>query len=305
MSRPAPIRHVWRRFDRLPSALAVAACLVAGPALAQAPAAPQLPVQPPPAAAPAPGPRATLSLAAVFAGDARQIRSGLAWRIFRDNDSGSPVIVARSNDPNPVFQVEPGTYIIHASYGFATSMRRVAVRANMQLSERMTISAGALRLSGAIGDQPIAAGRLSFNVYVPIGSDSEGRLVVSNGKAGDLIRLPEGTYHVVSTYGDTNSIMRSDLQVESGRVTEATLNHRAATLTLKLVTAPGGEALAGVAFSVLTPGGDVIREAIGAFPQLVLADGDYVVIARHDGQVYTREFKVDSGVDRDIEVLAR
>ena len=32
--------------------------------------------------------------------------------------------------------------------------------------------------------------------------NSEGRLVIANAKANDLIRLPEGTYHVVSTYGD-------------------------------------------------------------------------------------------------------
>ena len=121
-------------------------------------------------------------------------------------------------------------------------------------------------LKGAVGDSPIPANRLTFSVYVPEAQNSEGRLVIADAKANDMIRLPEGTYHVVSTYGDANAIMRSDLKVESGRVTEATLNHRAATVTLKLVASAGGEAFAGTAFSVLTPGGDVIREAIGAFP---------------------------------------
>jgi hypothetical protein len=128
--------------------------------------------------------------------------------------------------------------------------------------------------------------------------------VIADAKANDMLRLPEGTYHVVSTYGDANAIMRSDLKVESGRVTEATLNHRAATVTLKLVGSAGGEAFAGTAFSVLTPGGDVIREAIGAFPSVTLAEGEYVLIARHEGKVHTREFKIESGLDRDIEVLA-
>jgi hypothetical protein len=117
------------------------------------------------------------------------------------------------------------------------------------------------------------------------------------------VRLPEGTYHVVSTYGESNAIMRADLKVDAGRLTEATLNHRAATMTLKLVAAVGGEAYAGTAFSVLTPGGDVIREAIGAFPRVTLAEGNYMLIARHDGRVYTREFNVQSGLDRDVEVM--
>ena len=30
-----------------------------------------------------------------------------------------------------------------------------------------------------------------------------------------------------------------------------------------------------------------------------------MLIARHEGQVYTREFKVESGLNRDIEIVAR
>jgi hypothetical protein len=191
---------------------------------------------------------------------------------------------------------------VHVAYGFASASKRITVQSG-NLNERLVVSAGALRLKGAIGESPIAANRLSFSVYVPEAQNSEGRLVIANAKPNDMIRLPEGTYHVVSTFGDANAIMRSDLKVESGRVTEATLNHRAATVTLKLVASAGGEAFAGTTFSVLTPGGDVIREAIGAFPSVTLAEGDYVLIARHEGKVYTKEFKVESGLDRDIEVL--
>jgi hypothetical protein len=37
----------------------------------------------------------------------------------------------------------------------------------------------------------------------------------------------------------------------------------------------------------------------------VLAEGDYRAIARNDGRVYERDFKVITGVDGDVEVLAR
>lgn len=246
-----------------------------------------------------------VSLSATFAGDGKPIRSGLTWRVYEDRgEATQPVLVSKSDAPAPSFTLPAGTYLVHAAFGFAGASKRISVQAG-PVVERVTISAGALRLSGAIGDTPIPANRLSFSIFVPIGTNVEGRLVRGNIKAGELVRLPEGTYHVVSTYGDSNAIMRADLRVETGRVTEATLNHRAATVTLKLVASPGGEAFAGTAFSVLTPGGDVIREAIGAFPSLALAEGDYVLIARHSGQVYTREFKVESGLDRDIEVLAK
>lgn len=251
-----------------------------------------------------PAGQAVISLSASFPGDNRPIRSGLQWRVYEDKGDAQPTLVTRSTNPTPSFTLPPGNYIVHAAYGFAGASRRMTVSPG-PINERLTISAGALKLRGAVGDTPIAANRVSFSVYVPIGSNSEGRLVVSNARTGDVIRLPEGTYHVVSTYGDANAIMRADLNVENAKVTEATLNHRAATLTLKLVASEGSEAFAGTAFSVLTPGGDVIREAIGAFPSVTLAEGDYVVIARHEGQVYTREFRVESGLNRDIEILAR
>jgi hypothetical protein len=268
---------------------------------------PTLPGLSPPTAPSLPPPtmgQVALHLSAAFAHDGKPVRSGLVWRVFEDRgDAGRPSIVARSTEPAPTFSLAPGNYVLHASYGFAGGTKRVTVQTG-SLVERLTISAGALKLDGAVADSPIPPNQLSFSVYVPMGSNSEGRLVVGNAKAGELIRLPEGIYHVVSTYGDSNAIMRSDLKVEAGLVTEATLNHRAATVTLKLVGSLGGEAFAGTAFSVLTPGGDVIREAIGAFPSVTLAEGDYVLIARHESQVHTREFKVESGLNRDIEIVA-
>lgn len=278
--------------------------LAASAASAQTPAVPSLTQQPlAPTPAPQPVGNVTLSATAAFAENNQPIRSGLVWRIFEDKgDSAQPAIVARSNSPTPSFSLSPGNYIIHVAYGFAGASKRISVHEG-NLSERLMISAGALRLNGAVGETPIPANRLSFAVYVPIGPNSEGRLVIANAKANEIIRLPEGTYHVVSTYGDGNAIMRSDLKVEAGQITEATLNHRAATVTLKLVANEGGEAFAGTAFTVLTPGGDVIREAIGAFPSVTLAEGEYVLFARHEGRVYTREFKVESGLDRDIEIV--
>ena len=49
----------------------------------------------------------------------------------------------------------------------------------------------------------------------------------------------------------------------------------------------------------------MIKESIGAFPRVILAEGDYRAIARNEGKVFEREFKVSTGVDGDVEVLAR
>ena len=56
--------------------------------------------------------------------------------------------------------------------------------------------------------------------------------------------LPEGTYYIVSNYGDANSVVRSDIHVQAGKLTDIVVTHRAAVITLKLVNETRGEALA-------------------------------------------------------------
>ncbi|MEN3931517.1 hypothetical protein WJT86_10660 [Microvirga sp. W0021] len=231
------------------------------------------------------------------------ITSGLVWRVYQSVDENvSPALVTKSQEASPIIYLPSGEYILQATYGYASTSKKINVE-DRALTETLIVNAGALKLSGTVGDTPIPSPLISFSVYVSIGTDTEGKLILSNAKPGDTIRLPAGTYHIVSTYGDANAIQRADLKVETGKVTEAVLNHRAAVVTLKLVATEGSEAFADTAFSVLTPGGDVVREAIGAFPQVTLAEGDYVLIARHDNKVYSREFKVEAGLNRDIEVI--
>jgi hypothetical protein len=184
-----------------------------------------------------------VTLTAIFATENKPIRSGIIWRVLADRNDAQPEIIARSDAAQPNFALPPGTYTVHATYGFASGSKRITVPATGTLNDRMVVNAGALKLGGTVADSPIPANRLSFSVFVPLQGNSEGRLVVANAKAGDVIRLPDGTYHVVSTYGDSNAVQRADVKVDSGKLTEATLHHRAARVTLKLVTAPGGEAL--------------------------------------------------------------
>jgi len=43
---------------------------------------------------------------------------------------------------------------------------------------------------------------------------------------------------------------------------------------------------------------------IGAFPTIVLAEGEYVAIARHENTTFQATFKVVANQNRDVEVLA-
>ena len=244
----------------------------------------------------------TLSLMAVIEGTQTVLKDGLTWRIYDSPAEKRAALITSSKDANPRFDLPPGAYIIHVSYGLASASRRI-ILAQQTAHERMAISAGGLSLSARVGDLPIPNDRVTFNVYVAQGSDPEGRLVAENILANKVLYLPSGLYRVVSRYGRTNAIATADLRIDSGVLSQATLTHRAATVTLKLVRAKGAEALGGTRFSVLTPGGDIVREISGAFPTLTLAEGEYLILARNGGKLYSEDAVIKSGFDRDIEVL--
>jgi hypothetical protein len=250
----------------------------------------------------------TISASARFGKDMPTIVSGLHWRVFSDKPDQTGIfrLIKEDRNPTPVFTLPPGGYIVNVAIGLADATKRIQVRTTDTVREVFDITAGGARFEGRVGDTKIAQGQISFEVFR--GSQFDGRekrAIASDVATGDIVLLPEGTYHVVSNYGDGNAVMRYDFQIKPGKLIDARINHRAAVITLKLVGEKGGEALANTAWSVLTPGGDVIKESIGAFPVVVLAEGDYVAIARNEGKVYNREFKVETGVDREIELLAR
>jgi hypothetical protein len=267
---------------------------------AQAHAAPSAP-----AALAVPPGQGALAVSARFGRDLPAITGGLHWRVYRTDQNGPPRLVKEEKGPSPTFILPPGAYVVSAGFGLANITKAVQMRAET-MKDVFEIPAGGLRIEGRVGDARIPQGQISFDLYK--GSQFEPgdkRPIATAIMTGDIVLLPEGAYHIVSNYGDANATVRSDIRVEVGKLTDATVNHRAAIITLKLVTERGGEARANTQWSVLTPGGDVIKESIGAFPRVILAEGEYRAIARNDNKTYEGEFRVVNGVDREVEIIAR
>src|SRR5690606_16147887 len=143
-------------------------------------------------------------------------------------------------------------------------------------SDSLVLDAGGLKLDATLsGGQRIPPNKLRFSIYEgKTDPDGDRALILPDVKPNTVIRLNAGIYHVVSTYGATNAVIRSDIRVEAGKLTEATVEHHAAEVTMKLVREEGGEAIADTSWSVLNESGDPIKEAVGAYAPMVLAEGD-------------------------------
>jgi len=248
-----------------------------------------------------------LALTARYGKDLPAINGGLVWRVFADkpDETGTFKLIREDRGATPNIVLPPGNYVVHVALGLVSAVRTVSLKPETD-RESFVLPAGGLRIEGRVGTSKIPQNQISFAIYK--GSQFEGSdrtALVPSVAPGDVALLPEGTYYIISNYGDANSVVRSDIRVQAGKLTDVIVTHRAAVITLKLVTDKGGEALANTAWSVITPGGDVIKESIGAFPRVVLSEGEYRAIAKNEGKVFERPFNVVNGVDGEVEVVAR
>lgn len=244
-----------------------------------------------------------LVLEARLVASGQPLTEGLIWRVFgaKPEADGQLPLVDQAEGGTASLQLPPGDYLIHAAFGRAGATKRVTIEDDDQM-ESLVLDAGGMKLNAVVGDgRPIPPEQLTFEV---LQQDQTGELVtvVPNAAPGRVLRLSAGTYHVVSRYGNVNASVRADIQVEAGKLTEATMRQTGAQVTLKLVSEEGGEALANTSWTVTTQDGITVNESVGAFPTLILAAGKYTAVAKHQDQIYSRDFNVEAGLQRDIEV---
>ncbi len=317
---PASAQFFTDRPPPIPPANVPEAPTPAGPAISLAPssgpaATPGLPAtltQPPVTTAIPPQPAATtgqsvLSLSARYGKDMPAINNGIVWRVYSDKPdaSGAFQLIREEKSATPNIVLSPGGYVVYAAMGLVSAVRPVTLRGETA-RESFELPAGGLRIEGRVGTSRIPQGQITFSIYKGSQFEIGDRApIATNVAAGDVVLVPDGVYYIISNYGDANSVVRSDIRVQAAKLTDVTITHRAAVITLKLVANQGGEALANTAWSVITPAGDIIKEYNGAFPRVILSEGEYRVIAKNEGKVYERPFNVTNGVDGEVEVLTK
>jgi preprotein translocase subunit YajC len=197
--------------------------------------------------------------------------------------------------------------MVNVAFGRANLSRKIVVSAERATQERFVLNAGGLRLNPVLASgEAITERAVSYDIY----SDERDQYgqrtkLMSAVRPGTIIRLNAGIYNIVSSYGDANALARSDVTVEAGKLTEATLSHPAAKVTFKLVARAGGDAIADVQWTLANNRGETVKESVGALPSHILAPGTYTVSARNAGEVFQRQFSVQAGDVGQVEVVRR
>lgn len=318
---PAPMPRLRRADDPAPQPQPQPSALPApsdspAPSAAQAPSGAVSALVPETPTIPVPATPATEAITAVTAApqpvrlDAKVtdsgpvIGDGVVWRIFdtKPDAAGELPMVTKAESAVANLSLPPGDYVVHVAFGQAQASDTLAVGKGGG-NKTLVLDAGGLRLNASIyGDVAIPATLMRFDIYN--GNEEDERNIVMEGVApNQILTLNAGTYHVVSRFGSVNAVIRANLRVEPGQLTEATLFHKAAQIALKLVSEPEGEAIADIEWTIKTAAGETVFTDLGAFPSTVLAEGDYLVLAKRGTTVYNREFQVQAGAAREIEVL--
>lgn len=240
--------------------------------------------------------------------DGPAMQNGIAWHVFSaiPGQDGKLQLIAASEGGSHTFRLAPGDYFLNAAFGRATATKRVTVPPTGDVpNQELVLDAGGIVLHAVSGsDTKIPDKDLKFSIYTnDVQDDGERGLVMQDIGPNSIVRLNSGTYHVVSTYGSLNAVIRADIQIAAGKLTQATIQHRAARETFKLVSTAGGEAIADTAWSILTASGDIIAENVGAFATMVLSEGNYTAVARNKDKIYQRDFEVKAGRNSDVELL--
>ncbi|WP_208441775.1 carboxypeptidase regulatory-like domain-containing protein [Bartonella raoultii] len=234
------------------------------------------------------------------------IVKGLIWRIYAPIlgiDNKLPLI-ATYEGGSAHFDLEPGSYLVHVSFGHVSAVQRVNLESGQRLVKNFNFDAGGIIFNATLLNGAIDEKELRFTLYEDEKENDETGVILSNIKAQSIVRLRAGRYHVASHYGSVNATVRSDVQVDAGKITEVTLEHQAAQIILKLVRQEGGEALADTSWSITNDSGDIVHETVGAYVSLVLAEGEYIAIAKNQDKIYQKVFSVVSGHDEEINVIA-
>ncbi|WP_336276765.1 carboxypeptidase regulatory-like domain-containing protein [Bartonella sp. CB178] len=250
--------------------------------------------------------QAQLVLHARLTSGGESITQGLVWRVYTSAigvDNKLPLI-ATSEGGSASFNLKAGSYLVHVSFGRATFAQRVDLENGQTLTKNFVLDAGGVIFDATLLNGAINKKDLLFTLYEDAKENDDTGVILSNIKPQSIVRLKAGRYHVVSYYGSINAVVRSDIQVDAGKITEVSLEHQAAQVILKLVRQKGGEALADTSWSITNDSGDIIYETAGAYVSLVLVEGDYIAIAKNKDKIYQKTFSVSSGHDKDVSVVA-
>lgn len=232
-----------------------------------------------------------LDLSARFSSDGTSLARDVAWTVR--NSAGSVVFDAIASTAS--VKLQPGTYVVNATYGTARVEEAVNLPEGINLGVNLVLNAGGLRLLPRIeGTLPVEVGTIS-KIYATSGADA-GKLVATSRLPGEVLKLAAGAYRVESRFERGNAVAVTDIRVKPGIISAVNIDHHAALVHFGFAK----DNASTVTWAIRRDDGETLPEFTGLDADLVLKPGNYQAQARTGTAVDTVSFSIEPGRNRDV-----
>lgn len=232
-----------------------------------------------------------LDLSARFSGDGTSLAKDVSWTV---HDSVGSVVF---NDiaATASVKLQPGTYLINATYGTAHIEEAVNLPEGINLGVNLVLNAGGLRLLPRIeGALPVEVGTIA-KIFAMNGP-AAGTLVATSRLPGEILKLGAGDYRIESRFERGNAVAVTEVRVKPGIMSAVNIDHHAALVHFTFAK----ESAAIVTWSVSRDTGETLPEFTGLDADLVLKPGNYKVQARSGSSVDMMNFTIEQGQTREV-----
>jgi len=249
-----------------------------------------------------------LELSARLASNSPVLTSNIRWEIYNfvKSSDGNRAQIATSDVARPMLPLTPGKYIVRTVFGASSTAKVIKISTAQITDATFILNTGGIRVKPLLiaGDPP--AGKVPQQwIYLAPQPESlaSPEFVATANNPEEIHQLNAGTYELISKFGTLNAIVKTNVTVSPGLLTEVEVSHKAGIVQFKLFTKwRGGEELKDVTWNLSDTEGNEIASNLTAGSGEIIAPGRYKVTAHYNGKIYTETFTIKPGKKKLVRV---
>ena len=234
-----------------------------------------------------------IELSARFTQNSKNYSDAVDWTI--KSSSGEKLFQGSASVIS--MKLHPGAYEVIGHYGNIDIDEAVTLPPQTKLAVNFVLNAGGLRVLPRLPENFNSMTSSITKVYA-LGGAKAGRLVSSDAKPGEILKLSAGSYRIETRYDDSNVSAVTDIDVKPGLLRSLDIDHHAGLAKLSLNQPQDAQWL------VMENGGPALALPSGTEVTAVLKPGNYVAEARTGGKVLQQAFIVTEGGVSEVVLTA-
>ncbi len=252
-----------------------------------------------------------LGLVAKLASGSPPLEANIKWEIynFKKSSDGNRSQILTSEVAQPTLPLSPGKYIVRAVFGISSTAKVITISPAQITDATFILNTGGIRVKPLLiaGEPP--AGKLSQQwIYLnpPTGSTSSPQLIATANDPSEIHQLSAGTYELISKFGTANAVVKTNVTISPGLLTEVEVSHKAGIVQFKLFKKwRGGEELTGASWKLFDDEGNEVASDFAAGSGEIIAPGRYKVTALYNDNTYTKMFNIKPGRKKLIQIVVQ